>query len=91
MKLRHFDEIPDLSTRPDLARILNVHTTTLLRAEKRGRLERIELSRRCIAYTRQQVLDYLLGAPPLPPRPEPISSDLPTPAATGSNPYLHSL
>jgi predicted site-specific integrase-resolvase len=57
----HYDQIPDISSRRVLAEILAVHPSTLMRAEKAGKLQATRVSARNIIYQKNNVLKWLFG------------------------------
>jgi hypothetical protein len=59
----NFDSIPDLCSRTDLSKILNLHRQTIARAEGEGKLLGIHLNQRVVVYTKEAILRWLLDVP----------------------------
>lgn len=59
MKLASKDAVPELSSRPVLAKILGINPITIARAERDQRLKGFRPNRRSVLYRRQDVLEWL--------------------------------
>jgi hypothetical protein len=59
MRISDFSKFPEMANRIEWARLLEVSTMTLVRAEKSQRLKSYRPNSHCVMYRRQDIMEYL--------------------------------